>query len=70
MLELNKSHEKSLNGFRGQLEKVLGEQAEVKALKQEIIIECKELDKITSRKEAYVALRERKRNWTESNQED
>lgn len=34
--------------FHGQIEKVLDEQAEVKAREQEIIVKCKNLDEVTS----------------------
>lgn len=39
------------------LEKVLGEQAEVKTGNQEIRIECKNLDEVTSQEHIYDALK-------------
>lgn len=49
MLELNKPSEKSTDSLHRQVEKMLGEKAEAKALKQEIKIECKDIDEVTSR---------------------
>ena len=40
------------------MEKVLGEQADVKARKQQIVIECKDLDEVTSPEDICAALRE------------
>lgn len=60
MLDLSNASEKSVDCFRSQVEKVLGEQqaTEVKARKQKIVTECQDLDQITSRKDICVALRE------------
>ncbi|CAD7081211.1 unnamed protein product [Hermetia illucens] len=58
MLELNKSADKSADNFRGKVESVLGEEAEVRARKQEIVVECKDLDEVTSREDICAALKQ------------
>lgn len=57
MLKLDKYSENSAHSFHGQIEKVLGKQGEVKSRKQGAIIECKDLDEVTSRKDVCFALR-------------
>ena len=58
MLELSKSADKSADNFRGKVESVLGEEAEVRARKQEIVVECKDLDEVTSREDICAALKQ------------
>lgn len=53
ILEQNKSSEKIIDSFRGQVEKMLREQEEVKAREQDIVIECKDLQEVVAREEQF-----------------
>ncbi|CAD7085341.1 unnamed protein product [Hermetia illucens] len=51
MLELKKSPGKTVENFLGEVEKSLGEEAQVRARKQELVIECKDIDEITTKED-------------------
>ncbi|CAD7089637.1 unnamed protein product [Hermetia illucens] len=56
MLELEKSPGKTVENFFGKVEKSLGEEAQVRARKQELVIECKDIDEITTKEDIRDAL--------------
>lgn len=56
LLELNKPAHQSTCEFRLAVAKVLGKDAEVRALSQEVEIEIRDIDEVTTKKEVYEAL--------------
>lgn len=54
MLGLNKSSEKTADSFHDQAKRVLAEQAEMKAQREEIAMEFKDLDEVISREDICV----------------
>lgn len=56
ILELTKSEHENLSTFREQVKDVLGKDAEVKSVAQEVTLDVRDIDEITTKEEIYEAL--------------
>lgn len=56
LLELNKPSHQRTGDFRHTVEEVLGVDAEVRALTQEVLLEIKDIDEITTKEDVHAAL--------------